>query len=445
MGYNFGDIGIETNKAEYGKRMAYPISKLKQVTIPTYDGSNQPVHPYVLYFPQKWNGYKYWMCYTPYPDSDNDYENPSIAVSNDRVTWITPPGLTNPVVDALTAPQYNRDPSLIYDPDNNQLRLYWEDSLARLYYKTSTNGVVWSASQLCTGFSTEFGMVRKSATEWEAWTQSDVRCRNNDIGRYISTDGITWTRTMSAKTNLAKDVRIWHLSVTADESGYHFIASTYYLNNLSQKQLLYGYSRDGADIVFDTTPILMRDGFCDREVYQSCIVPVDNQKYVIFASGQNTLGKWGIGVMEVRTNNPSSALTGIITPRKGGVKNTIFNKIQIRDTSMKLPSDGGSDKLIVHEFNEYENKTLLIYNTHDQPIDISINLDIRAYGSFDTLRHGTTEMKFTVPASGTFTPLFINKTNLSALGEILPWWIMIGAKAGVAPTTGELTVILQAW
>ena len=36
-------------------------NKYQLVVIPTYDGSYQLTHPKVLYFPQGWNGYQYWM------------------------------------------------------------------------------------------------------------------------------------------------------------------------------------------------------------------------------------------------------------------------------------------------------------------------------------------------------------------------------------------------
>src|SRR5690554_6025065 len=32
-------------------------------TLPTEDGSGQTVHPRMVYIPQGWNGYKYWLAY----------------------------------------------------------------------------------------------------------------------------------------------------------------------------------------------------------------------------------------------------------------------------------------------------------------------------------------------------------------------------------------------
>ena len=66
-------------------------------TTPTYDGSGQVVHPGIVYFPGGWNGYQYWLVVTPYPGGNAAFENPSILVSQDGVTWIQPPGITNPI------------------------------------------------------------------------------------------------------------------------------------------------------------------------------------------------------------------------------------------------------------------------------------------------------------------------------------------------------------
>src|ERR1043165_3155793 len=40
------------------------------ISVPTYDGSGQAVHPDVVAFDSDWNGAKYWLTMTPYPQSD---------------------------------------------------------------------------------------------------------------------------------------------------------------------------------------------------------------------------------------------------------------------------------------------------------------------------------------------------------------------------------------
>ena len=66
--------------------------------IPTYDGQNQPVHPDVIYFPEGWNGYEYWMAHTPYTDQKSIVEEIDVVVSKDGQVWEIPPGGSLPVV-----------------------------------------------------------------------------------------------------------------------------------------------------------------------------------------------------------------------------------------------------------------------------------------------------------------------------------------------------------
>ena len=121
------------------------------LTVPTYDGSNVTVHPSALYFPDGWNGYRYWLAITPYPGSDSEYENPSILASNDGVTFAAPPGVTNPLVASPAGIGYNSDPCLTLGPDN-RLYLFFRDYNAtgstpprdRLLVMSSADGISWS-------------------------------------------------------------------------------------------------------------------------------------------------------------------------------------------------------------------------------------------------------------------------------------------------------------
>ena len=42
-----------------------------QLNIISEYGDNEAYHPKVLSFENDWNGYKYWMSYTPYPQGDD--------------------------------------------------------------------------------------------------------------------------------------------------------------------------------------------------------------------------------------------------------------------------------------------------------------------------------------------------------------------------------------
>jgi hypothetical protein len=133
----------------------------QRITLPTHvvPATNQVTHPSILFFPEKWNGYRYWMAYTPYPGGNDDEEDPNLAVSNDGVTWVKAPGVTQPLDNASGTPMYNSDPDLVMGPDAT-MYLFWRhyDDTAvgaeeKAYVRTSTDGVNWAAKKLVWTFN----------------------------------------------------------------------------------------------------------------------------------------------------------------------------------------------------------------------------------------------------------------------------------------------------
>lgn len=85
-------------------------------------------HPDVEYFENGFNGYKYWMGFTPYfgsiASSGNAiiFENPTIVASNDGLHWEEPAGITNPI---------QRTPSIkdgVVRGQSDTLQGYWSDT-----------------------------------------------------------------------------------------------------------------------------------------------------------------------------------------------------------------------------------------------------------------------------------------------------------------------------
>ena len=123
-----------------------------RLTVPTHvtPAGGQTTHPSVLFFPEGWNGFEYWMAHTPYPAGNDDHEDPNIVASHDGITWVVPPGLTNPIDDQSGQPAYNSDVDLKLGP-GDVLFLFWRtfDPNAvggeeQLYYSTSVDGVTWA-------------------------------------------------------------------------------------------------------------------------------------------------------------------------------------------------------------------------------------------------------------------------------------------------------------
>ena len=108
--------------------------------------ANEPLHPSVLHFPSGWNGSKYWIAYTPYPSTNSDYENPTVAASNSPSgPWIAKG--RQPLVDK-PAGSYNADTHLFMSPDNLTMYLAYRErgvSFNLLRVMQTTDGLNWSA------------------------------------------------------------------------------------------------------------------------------------------------------------------------------------------------------------------------------------------------------------------------------------------------------------
>jgi len=188
-----------------------------KLNTPTYDGSGEAVHPDVVYFKNGWNGYKYWMAMTPYPNSNSDYENPSILVSQDGHHWIEPPGITNPIEPA-PATGHNSDPDLIYNDDADELWLYFRhtNTLDTIYLKKSSDGIVWSDKiQVLQGtFNSLISpAVIKEGNKFYMWTV-DETSSPYQLKLYESDDGESFSLSDTCVLDYTPpDKDIWHLDV----------------------------------------------------------------------------------------------------------------------------------------------------------------------------------------------------------------------------------------
>lgn len=92
-----------------------------KLCIPTYEKSGQVVHPDILL---RGDSPKYVLAFTPYPNTNDKYENPSIVVSDDGLCFKEERDGINPLVPA-PAKDHNDDPDLTFYEGTYQM-LYLE-------------------------------------------------------------------------------------------------------------------------------------------------------------------------------------------------------------------------------------------------------------------------------------------------------------------------------
>lgn len=139
---------IQQEKFDFDvNRVSFKTNDIR-LDIETYiTGNNDVVHPSILYFQEGWNGYKYWMAITAFPNQNNQEENPCVYCSVDGDDWIAP--TANPIYPTPTyAPAYNADTHLFMSKDNKTMYCTWRirndsDYKNKLVVMSSTDGESW--------------------------------------------------------------------------------------------------------------------------------------------------------------------------------------------------------------------------------------------------------------------------------------------------------------
>lgn len=253
-------------------------------------------HPSVLCFNEKWHGYKYWTAITPFPQLDNQYENPHIFCSDDGVHWKEPVGLHNPI-EPCPRHGYNSDPNLMYS--DNILYCYWRsngiDSGRALYVKKSKDGVHWFGKRLvCEWPLKDIDVIAPSVVaDGNLYYCYGICTGETHPGSYFNT--ISIRRMISDnpehgfKPVRGKDYTLinipgrpwgpyqepWHLEVQRVANLWLMLVTTTNLGKYGTGgRLFLGYSFDGVNFNFANKPI----GIFTGSTYKSSFHPSLNIK-----------------------------------------------------------------------------------------------------------------------------------------------------------------------
>ena len=298
-------LGSIVEESAARNRGLYPTSKVELLDLPQIDGMDTSggTHPSVLWFHNKWNGWHYWMAYTPYPGISNEW--PCILVSNDGVNWQEPEGIANPIDKDDVSSDYFPDPELVYMESQGKLRCYYLTEHSRFSFKESSDGVNWDGQRTdCTGvdYGVSPSIVKKAYNNWELWINT-----GDKLDRYISEDGVNWSLAGKTTSNLDGVGVIWHHEVRYMQSGYHLLASIGKIETATSSKntdLHYGFSIDGIRWYIDPVPLLSREkDLYDLRVYKASLVPFGDE-WLIYTSGNTASANptERIGLMKGKLN-----------------------------------------------------------------------------------------------------------------------------------------------
>ncbi len=255
-------------------------------------GDNQPTHPSVICFDEKWNGYRYWMVYTPYPYENGEEENPCVVGSNDMVNWENPKGIVNPIAtNEETGCSELKDGHLVYNAQKNLLEVWYLGRLSEdfggdgdtliMFRKISSDGINWSEYEIV---NNNFPCISQSVI----WKDNQYLCWgigywNDTKGKFLlykSCDGINWENPVECEIGQEKhNLDIWHGATyyNADKNIYEFV----WINNENRKkEIYYATSEDG--VKFDDGCEVIRLGKEYDSFYRPCLTYINDQYYCFY-------------------------------------------------------------------------------------------------------------------------------------------------------------------
>ena len=308
--------------------MSRMVNAASPLTIPTYDGSGQAMHPSIVDFGAPWNGHRYWMAMTPYPGSNSTYENPSIVVSSNGIDWSVPAGLTNPIVGPPPADgSYYSDPDLVFDGTTLYCFFRFNDAstppaVIRYQVVTSTDGVTWSSPSvyLTSGTGYLSPAVLLDGSTWHLWQ------RGGGFGaiRWSSATPTGFAAGANCYfTNVPAGHGVWHFDVFKHDGLFKMLANTDYDTN---KGALYlATSTDGLNFVFEDEPLLdISAGWDNSRIYRASGYIDDTGLLRVWYSALGSSG-WGTGYTSLagRSNATGIEPTALVGTGAGSLTRAI--------------------------------------------------------------------------------------------------------------------------
>ena len=244
-----------------------PPPSIQLITLQTFDGSGQAVHPDPAIAPLSWNGMINQLAVTPYPNGDATKENPSLYSGKSWREWVVPDGITNPI--ATPASGYLSDPDQLYDPETNQLWLYYravtganEIFLIRAAAPTSRSDPIRVVSGPNHTIVSPT-IVRRGAHDWIMWSVNSgtLGCGSTSTTVELrrSMDGVSWSE--PATTDLGdKDSYPWHIDVEwiADRGEFWAVYNVKEAGWCTTPSLHFATSTDGLTWTPAPSPVLTR-------------------------------------------------------------------------------------------------------------------------------------------------------------------------------------------
>jgi hypothetical protein len=278
------------------------------LAIRTYDGSGQVVHPDIVRAERPQG--RYWLALTPYPFSDEHFENPSIYKSFDGLNWEEPAPGVNPIVPRPPF-DHNCDPDFVHEDGEfvlvyleTQRRKYRPDSLnfQNLMVTRSPDGIQWAPPKTVIHWELDHEPLYLSpslAKTEDGWRLYLVDPDAPEIVWLPSQDLTSFGERGGVLETGIPGLRPWHVDVFAIEGGWIALVCARGPNATPNfdVDLWLGASPDLDRWNFDPKPFLAGSAsLLDTDVVYRGTGLVENGRLAIWFSGRTVPGRWFVAV-----------------------------------------------------------------------------------------------------------------------------------------------------
>jgi len=240
-----------------------PVGKLFRLNIPTYDGSGQAVHPSLLV---QDDSPRFILSFTPYTDTDDRVENPSVLISDDGLSFLEEKEGLNPLVPAPEK-DHNDDPDLFWSngkfgilyletmrPEKQTLillestdRIHWEKRVVHQEYLNQSSGCFMLSPKYIEkdGLSYLFYVNRDAADGYriEYVTGKDIYSLDFTHRNVVAVSGL---KELPWHLNILKDDRDWCMLLTTASDGEK--ESRYTLRTAWSQDLIHWRLEEGFEV-----------------------------------------------------------------------------------------------------------------------------------------------------------------------------------------------------
>lgn len=269
---------------------------------------NNVYHPKVLDMGEEgWNGYRYWVSYTPYPKGNDEFENPHVVASNDLINYSEIKFSQPVLLNYKKAVRFNSDSELVYNYDLHRMEIIWrytdyDIDYASLLRSYSYDGDTWTEPEI---FFETYDRIKEDmvspAIVYEDHTYK-VWYVNAYKVKYREFKDDKWSKIRMCNLPYENDAYTWHIDVIKNGDKYEILTcATTDKEDRKHMNLYYAKSKTNDALKWDTAKTVLRPTGNDADwdgngLYRSTFMYSDGIYYVLYG-GRNDAKDFGVGLL----------------------------------------------------------------------------------------------------------------------------------------------------